>query len=42
MGLTDHIQAHLKAPIGQRTVLDVSAVPSRVLPTTGTLGQPLT
>ncbi|MDX6256276.1 MAG: hypothetical protein QOJ11_2610 [Frankiales bacterium] len=42
VGLADHIEAHLKAPIGQRTVLDVSAVPPRVLPTTGTFGQPLT
>lgn len=42
VGLLDHIDAQLQAPIGKRVVLDVGAVPPRVLATTGTVGQPLT
>jgi hypothetical protein len=41
VGLLDHLHAQLRAPIGNRLVLDVGAVPPRVLPTTGTVGQPL-
>jgi hypothetical protein len=42
VGLEDHAKVALKAPLGNRTLLDVSTVPPEPIELTGTVGKPLT
>ena len=42
VGLDDHAKVALEAPLGNRTLLDVSTVPPEPIELTGTVGKPLT
>jgi hypothetical protein len=41
VGLEDHAKVTLKAPLGHRTLIDVSSVPPQVITLDGTVGTPL-